>query len=300
MPDRHHERTAVPTYKLFGEQRLWPTPEPVHYETIAERSALHDWEISPHSHDNLVQLLFLESGAADMTLEDRVLALAPPCLVYVPARTVHGFRFSADIVGHIVTLPEYLPAELLAHALEARAGLAATAHWPLHDDGDDEDMFQAFRMHFAQLAREYRGRGAGRVGLMLATLSLMLIHVARMAGVTLPEPGRDRFRQRVERFAELIENHFREWRPLAFYADRLGVSTAQLNNTCRRETGHSAQHMLHQRLLLEARRLLAFSDLDVTAIAYALGFKDPAYFSRFFTRHEGVAPSGYRGRHWGG
>jgi len=98
----------------------------------------------------------------------------------------------------------------------------------------------------------------------------------------------------VERFVELIERHFRDWQPLSFYAQRLGVSTAQLNNSCRREAGRSAQEMIHDRLLLEARRLLAYSDLDVTGIGYALGFRDPAYFSRFFARRQGVSPSVFR------
>ena len=63
------------------------------------------------------------------------------------------------------------------------------------------------------------------------------------------------------------------------------------------ESGHSAQHLIHERLLLEARRLLAYSDLDVTTISYSLGFKDPAYFSRFFTRREAMSPSAFRRRH---
>lgn len=47
-------------------------------------------------------------------------------------------------------------------------------------------------------------------------------------------------------------------------------------------------------MLLEARRLLAYSDLEITAIRYVLGFKDPAYFTRFFTRGQGIPPSVFR------
>jgi len=61
--------THVPTYRLFGETGLWSSIDPVHHETIAARSALHDWEITPHSHDNLLHLLFLRAGKAAMTLE---------------------------------------------------------------------------------------------------------------------------------------------------------------------------------------------------------------------------------------
>lgn len=285
---------SVPSYKLFGEQRLWPTPEPVHYETIAARSALHDWEIAPHSHDSLVQLLFLEMGQAEMKVETRKLSLPLPCLVYMPARVVHGFRFSSDIVGHIVTLPEYLPGELFAQATELCEAVGKASHCAL---SDHPEQLGTVRHQFTQLIREYGGDSPGRLAMMLSALAQILVTVARAADELGGEAGRSRFRQRVERFAELVERHFREWLPLAFYAERLGVSTTQLNNSCRRETGRSAQTMIHQRLLLEARRLLVYSDLDVTAIGYALGFKDPAYFTRFFSRVEGVSPSAYRARH---
>jgi AraC family transcriptional activator of pobA len=93
--------TPVPGYKLFGERELWPTPEPVHHETIAARSALHDWEISVHSHDSLLQILFLRSAAAVMTLETELATLHLPCVVQVPPGHAHGFRFSPDIEGHL-------------------------------------------------------------------------------------------------------------------------------------------------------------------------------------------------------
>lgn len=285
------EEKSIPTYKLFGEQQLWPTPEPIHYETIADRSALYDWEITPHSHDNLLQILFLQEGGAGMTLETQAAPLATPCVVMMPPRQAHGFRFSSDVVGHIVTIPYFLLGELLALAPELKGQLDTALYIPLEDD---EEALALMRMCFGRIAREYAGSEAGRLSVLMATLGLVVVWLARAAGASTGSGTHDRVRHRIERFLDLIERHFREWQPLAFYAGRLGVSTAQLNNNCRSETGASAQQMLHDRLLLEARRLLAYSDLDVTAISYSLGFRDPAYFSRFFARRQGMAPSAFR------
>lgn len=58
--------------------------------------------------------------------------------------------------------------------------------------------------------------------------------------------------------------------------------------------GQSAVEVVHQRLLQEARRLLRFSAVQVSEIGYQLGFSDPAYFSRFFTKRTGLSPSQYR------
>jgi len=282
---------TVPTYKLFGEKQLWQTPEPLHHETIAARSALYDWEITPHSHDNLLHVVFLQNGAAEISFETRRVPLQTPCLLMVPPQRVHGFRFSPDIVGQIVTLPQPLVDELLALSPELRQALGLLHYLPL---AEEPAAFDLMRLHFEEFAREYSGREAGRVSVLKAIIGLALVRLLRSGGLSAAETGGDRIRQRVARFSELIERHFRDWQPLAFYANRLGVSTAQLNNSCRREAGLSAQHMIHGRLLLEARRLLAYSDLDVTGIGYALGFRDPAYFSRFFTRMQGMSPSAFR------
>lgn len=288
------EQAGIPTYKLFGEKELWPTPEPVHYETIAARSALYDWEITPHSHDSLLQLVFLQSGSASMRFETRALPLAPPCLVMVPARHVHGFRFSPSIVGCIVTLPQALLGELLALSAELRPAFDTLRYLPLSTGEADAERM---RLRFEQFGREYAGHQPGRISVLMAILGLVVVELARTVPGEEARSSRERMRQRVERFNDLIERHFRDWQPVSFYARRLGVSPQQLNASCRREAGVSAQELIHERLLLEARRLLAYSDLDVTGIGYSLGFRDPAYFSRFFARRQGMPPSEFRRVH---
>ena len=286
---------AIPHYQLYGEKTLWPTPEPVHFETIAARSALHDWEIDTHSHDALTQVLHLVAGQARMTLETTPVELAPPCLVLMPAGCVHGFRFSPDIDGQIVSIPLAIQRELLALSPELDAGLEQPAHHPLAALPEARaQLDRAFR----QFGMEYRSHAPGRLGMMTALLTEVLVWLARAALASTPVPSH-RQHQRLARYRRLIDTHYRDWKPVGFYAERLGISPAQLNNTCRRETGHSAKALIHERLLLEARRLLAYTDLDITTIALTLGFDDPAYFSRFFTRHQQMPPSAYRGRYQG-
>ena len=61
--------TAVPVFKLYGETRHWPTPDLLHWESIPERSRLHDWKIHPHRHTDLLHLLHLSSGRVSLELE---------------------------------------------------------------------------------------------------------------------------------------------------------------------------------------------------------------------------------------
>jgi AraC family transcriptional activator of pobA len=85
---------TVRTYNLFGE--AGDLPDVVHCETIAARSVLHGWEFAPHRHARLHQILLIESGGGQATLEGRIHALRPMRVVNVPIGHVHGYTFKGE------------------------------------------------------------------------------------------------------------------------------------------------------------------------------------------------------------
>ena len=98
----------------------------------------------------------------------------------------------------------------------------------------------------------------------------------------------------VERFQKLVDRDHARRHRVADYASELGVSPGHLNALCRATLRQSASHVVRQRLTLEARRLLAHSDLPAAQVAFRLGFDDPAYFARFFRREAGAPPTAFR------
>ena len=107
-------------------------------------------------------------------------------------------------------------------------------------------------------------------------------------------PVDDRSYALVVRYRDLIEQHYREERRLEFYADRLAVTPARLNAACRARLGTTASGLLHDRILTEAKRCLIYTGMSVAEVGYALGFDDPAYFSRFFSKRTGLPPGRLR------
>jgi AraC family transcriptional activator of pobA len=83
---------------------------------------------------------------------------------------------------------------------------------------------------------------------------------------------------------------------LAALAQQLGITSTQLNRVCRQITGRPALALLHERVLLEAQRDLAYTTLSVKQIALGLGFADAGYFTRFFQRLSGRTPTQWRGQ----
>lgn len=97
-------------------------------------------------------------------------------------------------------------------------------------------------------------------------------------------------------FLQLVETTFTSPLPVTSYAKRLGVSARSLHHATERGLGSSPLQVVQQRRLLEAKRLLLHSDLNVSEVAEAIGFSDPGYFSRFFRRLTGSPPSQLRTR----
>jgi AraC-like DNA-binding protein len=101
----------------------------------------------------------------------------------------------------------------------------------------------------------------------------------------------------IRQFNVLVDMHFRTLRKVKDYADLLHKSPKTLSNLFATNNQQSPQQIIQERVVLEAKRLLLFTDKQTQEIAYDLGFEDPAYFSRFFKKQAGLTPSAFREEH---
>lgn len=283
MPRHAEHAETIRRYSLYGE--FAHLPDVMHCETIPERSELHEWELAPHRHDRLHQLLLVRSGGGRARLEDADLALAPATLVNVPIGTVHAFRFEPGTDGLVVTLADAMLDELLAHDPDVRRALGRG--WV----GDDTAGIDAV---MTLLAQEYAGRSPARALVLRGLGATLLGRAARVAERIDPHGAHLAESHLLHRFETLLETHFRDHWRVADYARALAVTPTHLSRVVRAATGEPASRLVDARVVREARRQLAFTHLSVTTIAYALGFVDPALFSRVFARVAGCSPRAFR------
>ncbi|MBW6393296.1 MULTISPECIES: helix-turn-helix domain-containing protein [Halomonadaceae] len=286
--------TSVPVFKLYGETRHWPTPDLLHCESIPERSRLHDWHIRPHRHADLVHVLHIANGRVELELEGTQHTLHGPLVIVVPAMTIHGFRFSQDIQGHIVTLAQPL-AEQLGQRLEEQASVLRHADYHLLEQPRKAQRLAAL---VEQIDAEYRQPAPGRDRMLESQVQALVIELSRQAESHAPSGlrQRDRGHERLASFQALIEAQYRQQPSIERFAEQLGMSSAHLNTLCRRLADRSALQLLHERLLLEAKRQLTYTNMTISQIADSLGFSEPAYFTRFFKRNTGLSPRDFRVR----
>lgn len=284
----------VPHYFLYGESQSQAELELIHIETIAERGSAHEWEIKPHRHDTLLQLLWIDHGSVTATIDTRVELCYGRSFVLIPPSVIHGFQVTKATAGLVITIADALLQEVLSEADQGElARLVATPRiMPVNQQSRSGN--NAIRL-VRQLDEEYRWPRPARVSAISALLKLVLVNLVRMAPAygTTDSPQGEALRQ-FDRFRDLLEHHYRDHWPIRRYAESLGVSEKRLTRYCRLTSDLSPLQIVHNRQLTEAKRCLVYTEKSINEIAYDLGFKDAAYFSRFFSKMTGHKASQFR------
>jgi AraC family transcriptional activator of pobA len=209
--------------------------------------------------------------------------------VVIPPGVAHGFAFSPETAGYILTFD---PRTLLEGESEAGSTFADLFAAPrVISLGEAPDAARRLTGLLADLAAESSDPGASFSPAPFWLAKAALWRLARLAGAERPQAaGRATF----ARFVALVEARFREGWPVSAYATALGVSVKGLNRLTQAHAGSSATASVHRRLVREAAERLAHLDAPVSAIGFELGFDDPAYFTRFFKRMTGMSPRAFR------
>jgi AraC family transcriptional activator of pobA len=285
------QSSTVPHFVLYEEATQDVELLSLHVEPIRSRSSKHHWTIRPHTHPDHHQILLLVSGGGTLSVEDEVRRLAPVVIVTVPALVVHAYRFDPGTDGFVVTVSLSFLDGLLSEDFRLGDGFAGRGR--CFSPGP---LAAAAIGSFRALQQEFLWSAPGRRSAIKAHLQLLLVTIARLHGRD--QPPQDEVRRRdtetVARYRQHIERNFHQQPGLGDFARAIGVTTARLNTACRAVTGRSAMMLVHDRLVIEAKRDLLYTDRAVGEVARALGFADPAYFNRFFRRHTGQTPGAFR------
>jgi AraC family transcriptional activator of pobA len=281
----------IPHYFLYEEAAPKVEPSFLHIDPIPVRSGRHDWTIRTHTHPDHHQILAISKGGGLIKVEGESWELTPPAPVIIPALTIHAIRFKPGTDGYVITVaPPFLQSALDDDA-DLVDGFRVAVRFLPRQIGNDIDLVGLF----ASLEHEFVWSAPGRRSAIKAYLQLLAVAVRRLLEQERTRPvafARDA--ETVTRFRELVEKHYRNHPPLDFYARELGVTTARVNFCCRVTTGTPSLALVNERLLTEAKHNLLYSDMSVNEIGAALGYEDPAYFNRFFSRKVGLSPGRFR------
>lgn len=147
-----------------------------------------------------------------------------------------------------------------------------------------------------QITTEYEEQQQFQENALRSFLTVLLINCKRYfeANFQNPKIPLSKDYQLYQQFKTLIDQNFRAWHQVNNYAKELLVTDKYLSSISKKLVGQTGIQLIHQRIVLEAKRLLLHSNLSSKEIAYFLNFDDPAYFSKFFKRNTGLAPNAFK------
>jgi len=152
--------------------------------------------------------------------------------------------------------------------------------------------------HFEELTNVLSDQGNFFQERALSTIRAILLHAAdfklRSSKATDDAKiGNSRLSQLTRSFKELVEATYTQKKSVSYYSDKLNVTSATLNRRVKEELGQSVMQIINERLAIAARVELRTGEKSIKEVSFELGFDDPLYFSRFFKKHFGSAPSQY-------
>ncbi|GAB2583283.1 helix-turn-helix domain-containing protein [Spirosoma areae] len=146
----------------------------------------------------------------------------------------------------------------------------------------------------SKIRREYEQPGEWRQRMLSAYLTVLLTYLSRLYSEQFTGDVAPVDTLLLRQFQTKVEQCFRELHEVGAYASLLNLSAGHLSEVVKAQSGRPAIKHIHERLVLEARRLLFHTSHSLKEITFDLGFSDASYFSRFFKRETGLTPADYR------
>jgi AraC family transcriptional activator of pobA len=250
----------------------------------------------PHRHD-YHELIWTRAGTGSHLVDGERSPVTPGTVTLIGRGQVHVFEHGRDLTGAVVRFGSELLHDAPSAARAAPTWLlggsgARTVAVPSSEAARFESTIEALA------AESRRPLDACAIDLQRHLLTALLLWLERWydAPRTRRREADDADVLLHRRFADILERDFARHHEAVHYADALAVPPAALSRALAHVTGRPTKELITDRVMLEAARLLRFTDLTIGEVAFRTGFRDQLYFSRAFKRRYGLAPTAYRTR----
>jgi AraC family transcriptional regulator, transcriptional activator of pobA len=265
----------------------------LHVSTFEEGFRYRQNRQRPHRHD-FYQIFWMTEGAPSFNLDFDHMSIEAHTLVFVPPGAVHTFGARNNAEGFILSFEEdFLESE--GHSVDLFAECPALDPAQIRTLlAVPDSSVEIVDGYCRRVFEEFTAKREGYRSATAALLRLLLVEVRRCLSYQTSPSSFRKYSSLTARFLRTLSARPYQVTTASEVARLLGVSRSWLNQRVRQETEKSLTDHLQGRLILESKRLLAHSDLNVSEVAYQLGFEDPSYFTRLFRQMEGLSPREFR------
>ncbi len=274
---------------------------PVHTLAVAETTsckvvklnAPSDYAITEaHRHNYFEILLFFGSGGSHM-IDFETYPIVEMSIHFVAPGQVHALKRGANVTGYVVVFSkEFMFLNTSDKVLNDFPAFNKTLSPVLLAKSE---LFLEIQKQVQLMELEYKGNHPFKDAILAHYISILLLKCKALLIESPFYKNTDTAaRNLIQQFNNLLEEKFILLHKVNEYADILHVTPNHLSESIKKITSKTAGELIHQRLILEAKRLLLHSSITAKELAYSLNFNDPSYFSRFFKANTGLSPESFR------
>ncbi|MFA5326163.1 MAG: AraC family transcriptional regulator [Prolixibacteraceae bacterium] len=249
----------------------------------------------PHRHD-FFEVLYLLKGSGYHVIDGNKYEITPPCVFFMSPGQAHKLELSHDIEGYIfIFTAEFY----LLNRSNQNSLIEFPFFYTIHQDNpplllENQSDIRFLETLFRQSIAEIKQSSEYIPEMLRSVLGLILTTCAARYQVSENMLNKGKGQILVKRFFHLIEENNQKNLSLKDYANMLGVTANHLTQTVKMLTGKTSSQIIKAKQLLEIKRLLVHTNLNVSEIANQLHFDDQSYFTKFFKRETGITPMQYR------
>jgi AraC family transcriptional regulator, transcriptional activator of pobA len=287
------KRKSIPVYNITDVAIGDKIP---YFEVLSLEAAFEKAKqnvVGPHRHD-FYETFILSGGEGAISIDFEDYPLAVPQLLFFAPGRVHSWEKARNRSGMMIRFSSefLLSGEMdTTYSPELYIFITIGGSPVIHLQ---REQFEKFHSIARMMESEYLISRLSREEALRAYLRLWLIESLRIANDLRMMSLDDKSAPLARRFLSLVETDFLKNASVSDYARQLHVTTGHLCESIRKTINRSAGEVIRSRILIEAKRLLRYTDMSVSEIAYYLNFEDPSYFARYFRKHCLMCPSEFR------
>ena len=264
----------------------------IYIRTFQQHKVDHPFVMKAHSHDFYLVMLFTK-GSGEHSIDFNTYTVNRGSVFFMSPSEIHSWNFSDDTDGYVLffnhsfylmdalskqlfKLPFFKSKDKIRHALL------------------NEEELKNIEIVFKSIVIEAESASAFKNAILRSYLDVLLFKFADI--ITINNGERIQPISLVPELEILIESFFMEHQPVSFYAEKLNTTSQQLNSITKNYLNKTVAELIQERMIAEAKRLMVYSSLTISEIAYQLNFNDNSYFNRFFKKAEKCTPEQFRKR----
>ncbi len=288
-----HSAEQIPVYSLHNFSS--PERKSQQFQVEVFDANRHFSVKYPHRHD-FFEVLYLQKGSGYHVIDGNKYRIEPPGVFFLSPGQTHKLELSQDVEGYIfIFTAEFY----LLNRINQNSLIEFPFFYTIHQDNpplllDNEGDIRFLETLFRQGIAEINRAGDHLHDMLRSILDLILTTCAARYPVNENMLNKGKGQILVKKFFHLIEENNQKNLSPGDYADRIGVTANHLTQTVKAFTGKTSVQIIKAKQLLEIKRLLVHTHLNISEIANQLNFEDQSYFSKFFKRETGLTPLQYR------